>query len=152
MILLIIILLLLCSCSSEQMVQRIEVHDTVRIVQVQRDSVLCRDSIYVREYTQGDTIYITQWRERWRERVVMVHDTLQSVHNSQCDSVVVMPSHQRDAIPKVYRIALWMDIIVIIVLLLVIAWRIVHHASHAPLWHSGSRCFLLDIGDDAFGG
>ncbi len=41
-----------------------------------RDSTYRRDSIFVREYTRGDTVYIDRWRDRWQERVVERKDTV----------------------------------------------------------------------------
>lgn len=61
-------------------------HDTLRVVQVEtrRDSV--RDSIFLREFVRGDTVYMVKyierlrWRDRWRV------DTVQAV---RVDSVSV---------------------------------------------------------------
>lgn len=60
--------------------------DTLRVVQVEtrRDSV--RDSIFLREFVQGDTIYRIKyierlrWRDRWR---------VDTVHAVRVDSVGV---------------------------------------------------------------
>ena len=46
--------------------------DTIIKNIVKRDSVVVRDSIYVRE--RGDSVYI--YKEKWRERLVFAHDTL----------------------------------------------------------------------------
>ena len=46
--------------------------DTVVRTDIRRDSVVVRDSVFVRE--KGDTLYI--YKERWRERLVMGHDTV----------------------------------------------------------------------------
>ena len=48
------------------------VHDTVVKVAVLRDSVLVRDSVYVRE--KGDSVYV--YKERWNTKVILHHDTL----------------------------------------------------------------------------
>ncbi len=40
------------------------------------DSTYHRDSIFVREYIRGDTVYLDRWRDRWRERVVLRADTV----------------------------------------------------------------------------
>ena len=49
----------------------VEVHDTLRQIVVQADSVVVRDS--VRVWMQGDTIHHDRWRteyrDRWRDRV-----------------------------------------------------------------------------------
>lgn len=49
--------------------------DTVQTVSAIRDSVLIRDSVFVRE--KGDTIFI--YKERWRERTAAAHDTIYKV-------------------------------------------------------------------------
>lgn len=77
----------LCSCRSVRYVEVPRVsRDTLRVVQVEtlRDSV--RDSIFLREFVHGDTIYRVKyierlrWRDRWRV------DTVQAV---RVDSVGV---------------------------------------------------------------
>ncbi len=40
------------------------------------DSTYHRDSIFVREYTRGDTVYLDRWRDRWRERTLTRTDTV----------------------------------------------------------------------------
>lgn len=50
---------------------------------VERDTTILHDSTYIREYVKGDTVRITEYRDRylyrdrWRERTdtVAVHDT-----------------------------------------------------------------------------
>ena len=70
----------LCSCRSVRYVEVPRVsRDTLRVVQVEtlRDSV--RDSIFLREFVRGDTVYRVKyverlrWRDRWRV------DTVQAV-------------------------------------------------------------------------
>ena len=77
----------LCSCRSVRYVEVPRVsRDTLRVVQVEtlRDSV--RDSIFLREFVRGDTVYMVKyierlrWRDRWRV------DTVQAV---RVDSVGV---------------------------------------------------------------
>ena len=77
----------LCSCRSVRYIEVPRVsRDTLRVVQVEtrRDSV--RDSIFLREFVQGDTIYRVKyverlrWRDRWR---------VDTVHAVRVDSVGV---------------------------------------------------------------
>jgi hypothetical protein len=65
--------LLLCAlfsgCTTTKYVPVIEHHtDTVRVVKVQHDSLVLKDSVYIHD--KGDTILIenwhTQYRDRWR--------------------------------------------------------------------------------------
>ena len=83
----VVLLVALCSCRSVRYVEVPRVsRDTLRVVQVEtrRDSV--RDSIFLREFVQGDTIYRIKyierlrWRDRWR---------VDTVHAVRVDSVGV---------------------------------------------------------------
>lgn len=76
--------LLLCAlfsgCTTTKYVPVIEHHtDTVRVVKVQHDSLVLKDSVYI--YDKGDTILIekwhTQYRDRWRTDTIY-----QSKHDS----------------------------------------------------------------------
>ena len=60
--------------------------DTVYQSSVKRDSVYLHDSVYVREWMNGDTVF--RDRDRWRTKYVLkeVHDTL---YQSRVDSVAV---------------------------------------------------------------
>ena len=63
------------------------------------DTVVVRDSVFVREVMKGDTVYLTrvEWRDRWRTR--MVHDTI-----VRTDSIVQVIEHPPERyVPKFYR-------------------------------------------------
>lgn len=73
--------LLLVSCSPK-IVERVVVqHDTTMVNH--RDSVFFRDSVYVKEWVKGDTVYLEKYKDRvvykeiWRDSVSVreVHDT-----------------------------------------------------------------------------
>ena len=96
------------SCRSHN-VPRIAQIDTDRYEShfLQRvDTVVVRDSVFVREVMKGDTVYLTrvEWRDRWRTRIV--HDTI-----VRTDSIVQVIEHPPERyVPKFYRwctIALW---------------------------------------------
>ena len=77
----------LCSCRSVRYVEVPRVsRDTLRVVQIETRCDSVRDSIFLREFVQGDTIYRVKyierlrWRDRWRV------DTVQAV---RVDSVGV---------------------------------------------------------------
>lgn len=77
----------LCSCRSVRYIEVPRVsRDTLRVVQVEtrRDSV--RDSIFLREFVRGDTVYMVKYieRQKWRDRWRV--DTVQAV---RVDSVGV---------------------------------------------------------------
>ena len=72
--------------------------DTIIKNIVKRDSVVVRDSVYVRE--KGDSVFV--YKEKWRERLVFAHDTLyksrtdtlwrvsrDTVYQSKTDTVTV---------------------------------------------------------------
>lgn len=68
-----ICLLAMCSCTTKrQLTERIVVKtDTTSLNHVERDSIYLRDSIYISERTQGDTVYLTRehWTTAYKERV-----------------------------------------------------------------------------------
>lgn len=77
----------LCSCRSVRYVEVPRVsRDTLRVVQVETRLDSVRDSIFLREFVRGDTVYRVKyverlrWRDRWRV------DTLRAV---RVDSVGV---------------------------------------------------------------
>lgn len=59
---------LLGSCKPQEHVVTIVTHstDTLRLTQVQRDSIYVHDSIHVSE--KGDTVTIERWHTAWRDR------------------------------------------------------------------------------------
>lgn len=52
--------------------------DYVHRDRVERDTTIVRDSIYVKEKVKGDTVYVTEYRDRlvWRDRWKENTDTL----------------------------------------------------------------------------
>ena len=62
-------------------------HDTCYVDRLQRDSIHVHDSIYMKEWMSGDTVY--QWRDRWHTkwREKLVHD---SIYLSKTDTVKVV--------------------------------------------------------------
>ena len=77
-----VLLLAVCASCSPKIVERIVVqHDTTTVHH--RDTTFRRDSVYIREWMMGDTVYIEKYkdryvfRDRWRDSVSVreVHDT-----------------------------------------------------------------------------
>ena len=77
-----VLLSVLCAGCSPKIVERIVVqHDTTTVHH--RDTTYRRDSVYIREWMKGDTIYVDRFRDRyifrdrWRDSVSVreVHDT-----------------------------------------------------------------------------
>lgn len=62
----------------------VEVHDTLRQLVVQTDSVVVRDSVSV--WMQGDTIHHDRWRVEYRDRW---RDKVREVVKMQTDTLVV---------------------------------------------------------------
>ena len=77
-----VLLLAACVSCSPKIVERIVVqHDTTTVHH--RDTTYRRDSVYIREWMKGDTVYVDRFRDRyvfrdrWRDSVSVreVHDT-----------------------------------------------------------------------------
>ena len=66
--------------------------DSVRVVDVQRDSIYVQDSVIVRE--KADTIYVTRWRTEYRE--ALREDTVQIVRTDSIQNIVEV---ERDFTP-----------------------------------------------------
>lgn len=80
-------LVLLTGCRTVKYVPMETVRtDTVYQKQVERDSIMLHDSVYIREWMRGDTVYVdrTRWRTEYRDRYLC--DT---VYESSTDSVAV---------------------------------------------------------------
>ena len=75
---------LLSGCSPRIIEHEIVKHDTTYVEKLRRDSIYMHDSIYVHEYTQGDTVYRERdrWHYAWRDR--LVHD---SIYIAQRDTI-----------------------------------------------------------------
>lgn len=76
---------LVCSCST---VKYIPVEtlktDSVRVVDIQRDSVYIADTTIIRE--KADTVYITRWRTEYKEALRV--DTVQVVRTDSIQTIV----------------------------------------------------------------
>lgn len=86
-ILLVLSLLLLTGCRSVKYVPVETVRiDTVYQSKIEKDSIRIHDSIYVKEWQNGDTIY--KDRDRWHTEYIdkLVHDT---IYQSKTDSIQV---------------------------------------------------------------
>ena len=86
-VLLLLIALICGGCSTTKYVPVETIkRDTVYQSKIERDSVYLHDSVYVKEWQKGDTIY--RDRDRWHTKYVEkeVHDTL---YQSKVDSIAV---------------------------------------------------------------
>ena len=66
------IMVMLSGCSPKIIEREVIKTDTCFIQKELRDSIYLKDSVYVKEWIQGDTVRIEtlRWRDRWRERIV----------------------------------------------------------------------------------
>lgn len=78
-------LCVMCSCARVQYVPVETIKtDSVRVVDIQRDSVFIQDSVIVRE--KADTIFVTRWRTEYREALRV--DTVQIVRTDSIQNIV----------------------------------------------------------------
>ena len=82
------------------------------------DSTYRRDSIYIREYTRGDTVYLDRWRDRWRERIITHTDTIYQ------DKEIVVHSPPVKYVPRVVKGLAWIGAFAVFALLLRLLWRL----------------------------
>lgn len=81
---LILSLIFLPSCSPKIIERVVYQHDTT--VVHKRDSVIRRDSVYVKEWMKGDTVFIEKYkdryiyRDRWRDSIRVVRDSVSIEH------------------------------------------------------------------------
>ena len=94
-------ILVLPSCSSTSSMPIMQQSDTISNIQknAKVDTILLRDSIYIRESIRGDTVYLThtEYRDRWRIREV--HDT---IHNTQYITQTIEHPPEK-YVPKFYK-------------------------------------------------
>ena len=100
------ILLALPSCKSLDPAHLSTVNSQLLTVTHSHDTLIIRDSIFVREYVAGDTIFRDriQYRDRWRTQII--HDTI-----IRTDSITQVIEHPPERyIPPFYKrctIILW---------------------------------------------
>lgn len=87
MAIILVCMAVMCSCKSaepETIVSVVYQHDTLTLVQQQRDSIYLHDSVSVDRYMSGDTLYVTQ--ERWHTKYIdrLKHD---SIYISKTDTL-----------------------------------------------------------------
>ena len=113
-----ITLLALPSCKSVSVVNSSEVQDVQKFSSV--DTVYRHDSVFVREFIRGDTIYLTrtEWRDRWRIREV--HDT---IHNTQYITQTIEHPPER-YVPKFYKWSTALFYILLLILCVIVFIKI----------------------------
>ena len=70
--------LMMCACKTHEKIVTVEkvTHDTLWHEKTERDSIYLHDSIFVNQFTKGDTIF--QIKDRWHTeyRDKYIHDTI----------------------------------------------------------------------------
>ena len=82
-----------------------------------QDSTYHRDSIFVREYTRGDTVYLDRWRDRWRERTLTRTDTVYQDREVQ----IQLPPERY--VPRAVKSLAWTGAAAIAFLLFRLLWK-----------------------------
>ena len=109
-----IILLALPSCRSVEAVTS-DTHNLSLIAHSSHhDTVVLRDSIFVREVQRGDTVYLTrtEYRDRWRTR--LVYDTI--CNTQYIEKVIEHPPERY--VPKFYKVSTRILYILLIIVFL----------------------------------
>lgn len=124
------IISLFTSCSTKKYVAVPvpEYHsDTVRINSLQRDSIYLRDSIFVNQYTRGDTVYnlTERWHTYYNDR--LLRDT---AYFSRRDTVTVpMPGEVTKEVPaqltKFQQLRMCIGDVVLVILANCLLWWII---------------------------
>lgn len=122
----IITMCLVCvGCSPKIIEHEVVKHDTTYIEKLRRDSIYMHDSIYVHEYTKGDTVYRERdrWHYAWRDR--LVHDSLYFV---KTDSVFITKTREIEhPISGWMWFQIWAGRIAIFLVGLLLIWMIIKH-------------------------
>ena len=113
-----------CAAPKTSIVERVT-HDTVQVTRLQRDSIFRHDSIYIRERTDGDTVYleVTRWHTQYRDR--WHHD---SIYLSRRDSIPVpYPVEKRvpAQLSSWQQLRIWLGNIVLVALAVLAAWWLI---------------------------
>ena len=69
------LLFFVCSCKTTEYVEVPVVH-TEYVYKESKDTAYVRDSVYIKEVQKGDTIRITEYRDRYRFRYITSVDTV----------------------------------------------------------------------------
>lgn len=124
----ILVILCVCGCATKRNATStykvMEVHDTLRQIVVQADSVVVRDS--VRVWMQGDTIHHDRWRTEYRDRW---RDKVREVVKVQTDTLVQRDTTyvqaRQSAVQKIKSYAEGVVLFIVSFLSLLVVYRII---------------------------
>lgn len=100
---------MLTGCRTKTVVEYIEKHDTLRIsktdtcikvkTEYSHDTLRIETEKVITVSVSGDTLKVVEWRDRWRDRYVAVHDTVKQV---KTDTVYVSKeaSHDKETVAR----------------------------------------------------
>ena len=112
-------------CSPKIIEHEVVKHDTTYIEKMRRDSIYMHDSIYVHEYTKGDTVYRDRdrWHYGWRDR--LVHD---SIYIAQRDTITQTEVREVERELSGWQwFQIWAGRIALIVAAGCLAWLVIKH-------------------------
>ena len=69
------LLFFVCSCKTTEYVEVPVVH-TEYVYKESKDTAYVRDSVYIKEVQKGDTVRITEYRDRYQFRYITLTDTI----------------------------------------------------------------------------
>ena len=120
-----ILCVILGSCTTTEYVTVEKVkHDTTYISKLQRDSIWLHDSIYVKEWMKGDTVYrdVDRWHTVYRE--TKSRDT---VYQARIDSVPVpypVIKEVEKPLSKSQRGLMWMGVLSVLALIVFFVYKV----------------------------
>ena len=111
-----LILLTLTSCRSAAPLISVPRNDSIVIRdRFVRDSIYIHDSVIVR--LKADTVYIEHWKELWKESAKVTTDTVYK------DKVVTVQLPPERYVPWLYRVALYVCIALVLIIVIRICVR-----------------------------
>lgn len=108
----------------EQTTDHTHQKDSVRVEYITKlDSIYLweKDSIFIKE--KGDTIFVDKWHLRYKDKIVLQHDSIY-IDKIVTDSVSVTKVEQVRYVPTFYKTCTWLWWILVVAVVLYIAWRL----------------------------
>lgn len=97
--LLFVLLLTLISCKTQTKIVEVEVPRIHTEYITKTDSVMMYDSIYIKEYTKADTVYLSEYKFKYIDRIkcdtIMKNDTITIVKEVPVEVEVVPERYRR---------------------------------------------------------
>lgn len=120
-----LVCVVVAGCSPKIIEHEVVKHDTTYIEKMRRDSIYMHDSIYLHEYTKGDTVYRDRdrWHYGWRDR--LVHD---SIYIAQRDTITQTEVREVERELSGWQwFQIWAGRIALIVAAGCLAWLVIKH-------------------------